>query len=280
MTVTRTSESVPGPTRLATWLRCPRCGENLSPGGATWSLSCVRGHSFDANKRGYLNLVDRSRGILGDTDEILQSREAFLAAGHYSPIARLVSDALPRGEALSVLDSGCGTGYYLEHVLSSRPLWDALALDVSVAAVTRAVRETGAVGVVSDVWQPLPVRDARADVVLCVFAPRNAAEFDRVLAVDGVLVVVTPSAGHLRELREDGRMIGMQDDKIERLDAALHPLFAVEVRRSLEYTIGLTAAEAASLVAMGPTGHHERAARAQSAVDVTVGVDLTVYRRA
>jgi 23S rRNA (guanine745-N1)-methyltransferase len=272
-------------TTLATWLRCPSCERDLAGSGhAAWSLSCSAGHSFDANKRGYLSLVDRSRGITGDTRAILEQRESFLRTGHYSPIAALLDELVPRAPGGSILDSGCGTGYYLESLLRSRPTWQALALDVSPDAVAMAVRSTGAVGVVTDVWRPLPVRSGRADVVMCVFAPRNADEFARILAPGGLLVVVTPAERHLRELREAGRVIGIQPDKASRLDLALSERFDLVERRSLEYVVSLDETEVRSLAGMGPSGHHDArgAAHSEQGVDatsaVTVAVDASVYR--
>jgi 23S rRNA (guanine745-N1)-methyltransferase len=275
-------------TTLATWLRCPRCERDLvGAGSAPWSILCSSGHTYDANRRGYLNLVDRSRGITGDTAQILTERATFLASGHYSPVADLLDGLVSTAEAGRVLDSGCGTGYYLEALLAARPSWDALALDVSVDAVAATVRATGAVGVVADVWRPLPVRSDRADVVLCVFAPRNASEFARVLVPGGRLVVVTPTSAHLQELRASGRVIGIQEDKLGHLDATLGASFELVERRSLEYTVDLTGREARSLAGMGPSGHHAAAgdpdrSPASSEEDrartrVTVAVDASVY---
>lgn len=254
---------------------------------------CLTGHSYDVNKRGFLTLADRSRGILGDTRAILDARDRFLQRGHYSPIvetidAVLTDCGLPADAAADLVDSGCGTGYYAAALLARRPLWRTLELDVSVDAVTAAVRATGAPGVVADVWQPLPLRDHRADVVLCVFAPRNAGEFARVLRAEGRLVVVTPAASHLEQLRNDGRVIGMQSDKLDHLDVALGQHFVLEQRRSLEYTAALGANEVADLAGMGPSGHHgaHPAASGDNATSnaigntlVTIAVDVSVYQR-
>ena len=253
---------------------------------------CLTGHAFDANKRGYLNLVDRSRGIAGDTREILEARARFLSHGYYSPVVDLVdamlgaygqSAAWNEHTGIDLMDSGCGTGYYAAALLARHEIWRALELDVSVDAVTSAVRATGAPGVVADVWRPLPVRDARADVVLCVFAPRNAGEFARVLRPDGALVVVTPAAAHLAELRDDGLVIGMQPDKLDNLDETMGSEFDLVDRRPLEYTLGLAPDELADLAGMGPSGHHR--AHPEPSVgypyertSVTVAVDVSVYR--
>ena len=174
------------------------------------------------------------------------------------------------------MDSGCGTGYYLEHLLESRYDASALALDASADAVAMTVVATGASGLVADVWQPSAVRDDAADVLLCVFAPRNAAEFSRVLTSDGRLIVVTPRENHLRELRATGEMIGIQPDKLAALDAGLASHFTLVDRQSLDYTRALDVTARALVAAMGPSGHHDRVAPTTGG-PITIAVDLSVY---
>jgi 23S rRNA (guanine745-N1)-methyltransferase len=50
------------------------------------------------------------------------------------------------------------------------------------------------------VWRGLPLADRSAGVVLDVFGPRNSDEIERLLRSDGLLISVTPTANHLREL--------------------------------------------------------------------------------
>ena len=191
----------------------------------------------------------------------------------------------PRDPGLSLLDSGCGTGYYLAGLLDRREGWQALALDVSVDAVAVATRTADSPGLVADVWQPLAVRDGRADVVLCVFAPRNVSEFARVLDTGGRLIVVTPARSHLEQLRDAGRVIGMQEDKLAHLDATLGGSFRLDRRESLEYDVKLDSAEVDSLASMGPSGHHgpvdgSAGTQASDRTTVTVAVDVSSYSQA
>ena len=188
----------------------------------------------------------------------------------------------PHEAGLNLLDSGCGTGYYLAGLLERRDDWRALALDVSVDAVAVATRTADSPGLVADVWQPLAVRDDRADVVLCVFAPRNVSEFARVLSAEGRLVVVTPALNHLEQLRDAGRVIGIQDDKLAHLDASLAGPFRLERRESLEYRVRLDDAELDSLASMGPSGHHETVGgpagdEPNDHTTVTIAVDVSSY---
>lgn len=194
-----------------------------------------------------------------------------------------------------VLDVGCGTGYYLDGVLDAlgadptgAPA--ALGMDLSAPAVARTVRTVGqhhpeasVDGLVADVWSPLPIRDASADVILNVFAPRNAAEFHRVLRPDGLLAIVVPQDTHLQELRAEGLMLDVQPDKAALLIDGMGAYFAPEARRSVSSTMALAPADVLAAVGMGPSAHHTTAggpaANAPEARQVTAAFDLLLFRR-
>ena len=214
---------------------------------------------------------------MGDSKAILEARARFLALGLYEPIADAVAAALPSARTLAILDSGAGTGYYLGHVLDRlNDPHDSLAADASAAAVAMSVAATGSCGVVADVWLDSPVRDDRADAILCVFAPRNPSEFARILRAGGTLVVVTPASDHLAELRDAGLLIGMQSDKLAKLDESLQPHFTLGTRSGLRYEVDLSPAAAADLTGMGPSGHHEAAGPWQGGT-ATVSVDVSSF---
>ncbi|WP_328590814.1 methyltransferase domain-containing protein [Glaciibacter flavus] len=237
-------------------MRCPVCEKALLP-APPLALRCADGHSFDANKRGFATLVPSNDRMVGDAAAMLDDRAAFLAEGHYSPIAAAVAHAAAGGRA--VLDAGCGTGYYLGAVLDAGDSVDALAMDLSPDAVRRTVRATGSVGLVADTWRPLPIRTASSDVVLDVFAPRNLREFHRVLRDDGRLVVVVPTGEHLRELRAAGRAIGIPSDKVDAVVADAAPLFSPTATVRIDFAMTLTGESIDRLVGMGPSAHHRQA---------------------
>lgn len=271
--------------RLAGWLRCPYCERPLLP-SPPLSLRCAGGHAFDANKRGYVNLVAPGNRMIGDSPTMLDDRAAFLAKGHYSPIARAVAAAVGAGNGAHkrILDAGCGTGYYLASALDAHPDAVALAMDLSPEAVRRTGRQTGADGLVADTWRPLPVRSGACDVVIDVFAPRNLAEFHRVLAPAGRVIVVVPTGAHLRELRADGRAIGIPDDKVTSVGADAAELFSTSSVERVEYDMLLVPTSVALLVGMGPSAHHrdERVAAdaERGEIPVFASVDvLTLVKR-
>jgi SAM-dependent methyltransferase len=267
---------------LSEWLRCPVCFFALAP-HEPLALVCPSGHSFDVNKRGYVTLL-RSQGLIGDSTAMLDARDTFLNAGWYSPLRHAVTSAVASKSPHSIVDIGCGTGYYLGGVLELAPDARALAVDLSPAAVSRTVRALSRTdGLVADVWSPLPIQDAAADVVLNVFAPRNAPEFARVLRPDGLLVVVIPQSSHLRELRDLGLALGVQEDKATVLIDSLAPYFAVDSRQQLVDELRLTPDEIRALVGMGPSAHHQRAGAdlldASEQHRVTTAFEVLGFRR-
>jgi 23S rRNA (guanine745-N1)-methyltransferase len=257
-------------------LLCPVCRNPLSPLSAEntappriRALACGDGHSFDAARQGYFNLlVGKGTSFEADTADMVAARTAFLDAGHYRPLADAVAAAAKpalQGPDPALLDSGTGTGHYLRAILDlprSEVPPAAVGLDISKFALRRAARlNPEAVNMVCDIWQPLPVADASMDVVTVVFAPRNAAEFSRVLRPGGRLVVVTPRPGHLQDIASQTGMLGIEPAKEERLAESLAGHFEPLAAEDLDLDLDLAPEDVANVTLMGPAGHHtDRAA--------------------
>ncbi|NUR63200.1 MAG: 23S rRNA methyltransferase [Catenulispora sp.] len=264
---------------VLSWLSCPHCATALSPAAPSGSpLRCEEGHSFDVARGGYLSLLTGS-GTAGtaDTPAMVADRAAFLAAGHYAPLADLLADLAAdaeRGveEQTCVVDLGAGTGYYLARVLEAvdRP---GIALDISKHAARYAARAHPRIGaVVADAWAGLPVRGRAASVLLNVFAPRNPSQMRRVLHPAGRAIVVVPEPEHLRELIERYGLLAVDDRKPERLRAQFADRFEVAAEHPLRRTLTLDAAEVAQLIGMGPNAWHADAARVTAGAEVTFAV--------
>lgn len=234
-------------------MACPVCGEALRPDGG--AVGCCRGHSFDVARQGYLNLLGGPQPANADTAEMVAARQRFLTAGQYEPIAAEVARRLARQSV--VLEVGAGTGHYLARVLDANPAARGVAVDVSVAAARVAARaHPRASSVVADVWQGLPLLPGRFGGLACVFAPRNWAEFSRVLVEGGTLVVVIPEPDHLAGLRERYGLLGVGEDKRERLLRDASGSFEPLGTKRLRYSVAATAEQVADLIAMGPNAFH------------------------
>jgi 23S rRNA (guanine745-N1)-methyltransferase len=265
-------------------LRCSVCGDGL--GLSERTARCDRGHAFDLAKQGYLNLLpSASNGIDGDSAEMVDARAEFLGRGWYAPIREALVDSLPKVEEGLAVEVGAGTAYYLAGVVDAG--WRGIAVDVSRYAARRAAKVDPGIGsVIGDAWRELPVRDGVADVVLDVFAPRNAGEMARVLAPGGTLLVVTPNQQHLGELIDVLGMVSVDGEKERRLVESLAGFERVE-RRVVETTMRLDHEAIELLVGMTPSARHvDRQARAErigvlaDPMDVTLSVTVSAWRTA
>jgi 23S rRNA (guanine745-N1)-methyltransferase len=271
---------------LVAVLRCPVCRDSLGLYGRT--ARCLHGHAYDLAKQGYLNLLpSASTGIDGDSAAMVGARTVFLGGGHYAPIR----DALVRraaGYEGLVVEVGAGTGYYLSAVVDAGVRRRGIALDVSRYAARRSAKVDPRIGsVVCDAWQELPLQDGSAQLMLNVFAPRNADEMARVLAPTGSLLVVTPNQQHLAELIDVLGLVNVDEDKERRLQQSLSGAFTQTGGEAIEETMLLDHTAVEQLVLMTPSARHVEPAglAARIAVlprpaTVTLSVTLSTWRPA
>ncbi|WP_305094394.1 methyltransferase domain-containing protein [Prescottella sp. R16] len=277
-------------------LACPQCGDGLDldsgADGTARTLVCGRGHSFDVARQGYVTLLTgAATKFTGDSPDMIAARVAFLDSGHFAPLMDAVADAVTgttdRDDRPRILEIGAGTGHYLARVLDASPSAHGIGLDVSKPAARRLARaHPRGAAVVADVWRQLPVRDRALTHVLSVFAPRNAAEIDRVLAERGTLVVLTPTERHLAELVDLLGMVRVDDRKVERLGDTVSGRFDRIGRTPVEVRMSLSHRDIENLVGMGPSARHltperraETIATLPEPFTVTASVVVSTYRR-
>ena len=237
----------------------------VEDGGAR--LVSESGHSYDVARQGYVTLAG-GKGLNheGDSLEMVQSREAFLSQGYFAPFVEAVTEAVEQVLGVSaagveepvILEVGAGTGYYLAHTLDTVEGARGVGLDISVPAAKHLAKSHPRVGaVVADVWEGLPLQDASVHALTVVFAPRNPAEFARVLVDGGEAVILTAHQGHLDELREPLGILGVEGGKLERmLEQAEGYLELVGEPQLIEFPMELERAAIAAQVGMSPSARH------------------------
>lgn len=261
------------PCRLA----CPICGEPLERRDG--ALRCPAGHSFDIAREGYVNLLapqHRARGIEGDTTAMLQARRRFLDAGYYAPLRDFLAEKIGAilgevsppspghrsGPPLCVAEVGCGEGYYIGSIsgaLRERYGLDPrlFGMDLSKAAVRLAARRYPEVTFfVGDVNRRIHLPSDSLQVLLDIFAPRNPAEFARVLAPGGRALVVIPAPEHLASIRAEFGLLEIQEEKERRVLERFAGSFDLVESEELRYPLLLEPAAVADLIAMGPSQWH------------------------
>ncbi|MDH5524634.1 MAG: methyltransferase domain-containing protein [Desulfobulbaceae bacterium] len=198
-------------------LQCPVCRKPLSL--STTGYQCAKMHSFDAARQGYVNLVlshNKHSKEPGDGPEMIQSRRRFLDLGYYDRISDGVNQTiatllagLGRGGNCSLLDAGCGEGFYLQRLKQALahgrrvcPAIDYHGVDVSRFAVRQATQRDRSMAWFVASINDLPFVDTSLDLVLSVFSPANILEFARIIKPGGRLVFISPGPRHLNGLRE------------------------------------------------------------------------------
>ncbi len=238
------------------WLACPVCGGLLER--TEDGLTCEAGHTADIAKQGYANLLGpKGATHTADDRQMLAARTRILGAGLFDPVGdelREILRSLPEGDDPGpVLDLGTGTGFYLDRALEELPGHLGLGLDNSKFAARRAARcHPRAGAIVADIWAGIPVQDCSISILLDVFAPRNGPEIERVLALEGVAVVVIAGPEHLSGIPPEFGMITVDPDKRERLARKMEALEAAGPPRAIEWSMALSPSEVRDLVGMGP----------------------------
>lgn len=267
---------------------CPICGGPLERGPSAYS--CPAGHSFDLAREGYVHLLPANRmhsKMPGDDKGMAAARWAFLSKDYYAPLRdALCSIALANtGPAPSVLDTGCGEGYYTSGVYQAlRRAGRSVTLagtDISKAILRRAAkREKDAEFAVASSYH-LPVADGSVDLLLNCFSPLAIEEFHRVLRPGGVFVYVVPSEKHLWELKQvlydrpypnevkQTPYPGFSYQEIRHVEAVIHLLCQEDIHALFQMT---------PYYWKTPRAGAERLA-ALTTLDVTIIFDIHVFRR-
>lgn len=195
---------------------CPLCDLPLEVDLS--SMVCGNGHCFDVSKQGYVNLLPvqnkRSKSP-GDSKDMVQSRNAFLNAGHYQPIAEKINGLILENikanlpeNVFSIIDAGCGEGYYLTKLaercsedVSSKQV-NLCGLDISKWAVQTASKRHKSVQWLVASNKALPVADNSIDLILCAFGFPSYPAFAKAIRSGGTLLLVNTYEQHLIEMRE------------------------------------------------------------------------------
>ncbi|EID31586.1 methyltransferase domain protein [Streptococcus mitis SK579] len=187
----------------ATAFACPICQENLTL--VETSLKCCNRHSFDLAKFGYVNLAPQIKQSANYDKENFQNRQQILEAGFYQAILEAISDLLSNSKnAKTILDIGCGEGFYSRKLQERHPDKTFYAFDISKASVQIAAKSEPNWAInwfVGDLAH-LPIQDASMDILLDIFSPANYGEFHRVLSKNCILIKVIPTENHLKEIRQ------------------------------------------------------------------------------
>ena len=181
-------------------IKCPVCAEELIKNNNVYQ--CAKHHSFDISKEGYCNLLRKqAKKEYGDSVLQVKARRAFFSRDYYAPLKKETAALIRSLHKKTLVDSGCGEGYYTGYFQKELPEMEVIGCDISKKAVSLAARNSGAGYFVAS-NQELPFFDHSVDIVLNMFAPIAEKEYLRILKDDGVLITVQVGVNHLLQLKE------------------------------------------------------------------------------
>jgi len=242
----------------ATAFACPICQENLTL--VESSLKCNNRHSFDLAKFGYVNLAPQIKQSANYDKKNFQNRQQILEAGFYQAILEVVSDLLSNSKnAKTILDIGCGEGFYSRKLQERHPDKTFYAFDISKDSVQIAAKSEPNWAVnwfVGDLAR-LPIKDASMDILLDIFSPANYGEFHRVLSKDGILIKVIPTENHLKEIRQRVQdQLTNKDYSNQDIKNHFQEYFTILSNQTVSLTKTITTEHLQALLSMTPLLFH------------------------
>ena len=258
----------------ATAFACPICQENLTL--VEGSLKCNNRHSFDLAKFGYVNLAPQIKQSANYDKENFQNRQQILEAGFYQAILDAISDLLASSENTeTILDIGCGEGFYSRKLQENHPDKTFYAFDISKDSVQIAAKSEPNWAVnwfVGDLAR-LPIKDASMDILLDIFSPANYGEFRRVLSKDGILIKVIPTKNHLKEIRQKVQdQLTNKDYSNQDIKNHFQEHFTILSNQTASLTKTITAEQLQALLSMTPLLFHVD----QSKIDWSQLTEITI----
>ena len=258
----------------ATAFACPICQENLTL--VEGSLKCNNRHSFDLAKFGYVNLAPQIKQSANYDKENFQNRQQILETGFYQAILEAISDLLANSENTeTILDIGCGEGFYSRKLQENHPDKTFYAFDISKDSVQIAAKSEPNWAVnwfVGDLAR-LPIKDASMDILLDIFSPANYGEFRRVLSKDGILIKVIPTENHLKEIRQRVQnQLTNKDYSNQDIKNHFQEHFAILSSQTASLTKTITAEQLQALLSMTPLLFHVD----QSKIDWSQLTEITI----
>jgi rRNA (guanine-N1-)-methyltransferase len=207
-----------------------------------------------------VNLAPQVKASKDYDKENFQNRQLVLENGFYNHILNALSECLsPLAHPANILDIGCGEGYYSRSLQERHPDHSFYAFDLSKESIQLAAKsdqEWKVKWFVGDLAH-LPLLDQSMDLLLDIFSPANYQEFKRVLAPDGRLIKVIPTATHLQEIRQKVKdHLDQVDYSNEQIIQHFSDHFTIENTIHCQETFELTPALREALLSMTPLLFH------------------------
>ncbi len=260
-------------------LRCPVCHKTLTQNDH--QFICDSHHSFDISKNGSVYLSKtHSHKTRGDNKLQIEARHHFHQNDHYKIIKETLIQSLSEYPFNSLLDLGCGEGYYTDYISHTFPQAQVYGLDLSKEAIHFASKSHSNVQYIIGNSKDLPFIDNRVDIVTALFTPFYIDEIVRVLKPYGYFFIVQAGSHHLYELKAN-----LYDNVILNEEKRLyHPKLRMVESQRISQRIHLDKSSKNQLLEMTPYYYTSPKDKVDSFLnlddcDVTINVVISIFQR-
>lgn len=270
--------------------KCPICGSSMKVADLK-SIICVKNHTFDFTKQGYINMMTKQLKTKYDRDLFEARRKLIAETGFFEPLTQAIADVINRQAAnsngqLSILDTGCGEGSHLAkicEVVNGNVM--GAGIDISKEGVLIAAKNySEKIWAVADLANT-PFKDHQFDVIINILSPSNYVDFNRLMQDGGLVIKVVPQSGYLKEVRaaffdEDEKQTHSDLVTVERFNENFQNVDSSRLR----YTNTLDQVSIQSLVKMTPLSWAATEERVQAflekeSAEITVDFEILVGRK-
>lgn len=193
-------------------LICPVCKQGLDKQDKQYR--CGNNHTYDEAKEGYVNLYHNHGTNAGDDQEMLKARNSFLEKGYYEGISNVLNEIVIhyiqsfKKKDLSIMDAGCGEGYYLNRLKHKIDLcfpnhnMNYYGFDISKPAIKLAAKRNKGIEWFVANGNEIPIKNDSIDIFINMFSFYNEEEIKRILKKEGITIIIRAGQEHLIELKK------------------------------------------------------------------------------
>ena len=253
---------------------CPVCGHPLVRADNT--MRCENSHSYDISAKGYVNLLGPGKSVRGDDADMVAARRRFLNSGSYDALRDGICEVLKNISFETLLDAGCGEGYYTKRICDTFEKADIYGLDISKKAAEKASSLCKTANICVASAYRMPYADNSFDCIVNVFSPLAANEYSRVLKKGGRLIMAAPLPEHLAELKR----IVYDKVNIKTMKETDMEGFSFLSEKHIVYPMQLDTASLKDLFTMTPYYHKtsfEDKAKLDSVASLTVTASFAIF---
>lgn len=211
------------------------------------SLVCSAGHTYDINRKGYVDLRRADYHSEHYTADFFSARRSILESGLYSELINTLQKTIKCFDIDTdhAADVGCGDGFI------TRALGLGTGIDISLEAIAAAARGGGATRWVCADGAHLPLVAGTTSSIFNIFAPARYEGF-AAACPGGLLVKIIPGSRHMRQLRT---LVGLDPETHSQALSLFEDNVTLIEQFETEKTVALDdTVTAAKLLAMSPVG--------------------------